>query len=356
MNNKFQIVITLIVSVGICLPAVSAQVPGNSGFVNAVLFYSRDCPHCHQVIEEILIPLNFEYPESLQIFGVDTATPAGSRVFQNYIDTFEVSSSRQGVPALVVGNTALAGEEIVNQAVPLIEGALSAGGTPLPDIPGLIQGETSYGENADLKPLETVRDEFMQASPAQVSPETELDAADKILSWPVFVFLVLSLFFFFVRLSKYGLNPFSGTYKPRIPVFLFLLTLAGMSIALYLSYVEIQHVDALCGPIGDCNAVQKSSFSRIFGFPVAVLGAVYYLIFFLFMCIYRAVEGISARALSLGLILMAFMAVLYSLFLTGLEMWVIHAVCAWCLGSAVISGVMLIVISKKFARRPVFSQ
>ena len=42
----------------------------------------------------------------------------------------------------------------------------------------------------------------------------------------------------------------------------------------YLTYVETQLVQAVCGPVGDCNAVQSSSYARLFGvLPVGVLGA-----------------------------------------------------------------------------------
>ena len=47
--------------------------------------------------------------------------------------------------------------------------------------------------------------------------------------------------------------------------------------ALYLSYVETQMVEAVCGPVGDCNTVQSSPYSRLFGvLPMGVVGAVGY--------------------------------------------------------------------------------
>jgi uncharacterized membrane protein/thiol-disulfide isomerase/thioredoxin len=352
MKYKFHGLLFRIFMAAICLSGLSTQVSGNPDVVNAVLFYSPDCPHCHQLIEEILIPLKYQFPESLQIFGIDITTSAGSRIFQNYIDTFAVSAYRQGVPALIIGNNAvLAGEEIEAQASAVIEEVLSSGGSSLPAIPGLWTDEYSAGEGIDFKPLETVRDEFLHSSPPQAQPQAELEAVDKILGWSVISILAASLIFFFTRLSRYGINPFPGAFNPKIPVFLFFLILAGLAVSLYLSYVEIQHLDAFCGPVGDCTAVQDSYFSRILGFPVAVLGAIHYFIFFVFLLVFRFAEGISARILALGLILLAFTAVLYSMFLTGLEIWVIHAVCSWCLGSAVISAGILCLISKKFIRR-----
>ena len=37
-----------------------------------------------------------------------------------------------------------------------------------------------------------------------------------------------------------------------------LLSIVGLGIASYLAYVETQQVQAVCGPVGDCNSVQQS--------------------------------------------------------------------------------------------------
>ncbi|MCA9971053.1 MAG: hypothetical protein KC425_12595, partial [Anaerolineales bacterium] len=42
--------------------------------VQAVLFYSPTCPHCHQVITQDLPPIQEKYGAQLQILGVDTST------------------------------------------------------------------------------------------------------------------------------------------------------------------------------------------------------------------------------------------------------------------------------------------
>lgn len=45
----------------------------------------------------------------------------------------------------------------------------------------------------------------------------------------------------------------------------------------YMAYVETQAVEAVCGPVGDCNAVQNNSYAKLFGvLPVGVLGVVGY--------------------------------------------------------------------------------
>jgi len=58
-----------------------------------------------------------------------------------------------------------------------------------------------------------------------------------------------------------------------------LLAAMGLFVAGYLAYVETQHVTAVCGPVGDCNAVQNSPYATLFGvIPVGVIGLAGYLL------------------------------------------------------------------------------
>ena len=50
------------------------------------------------------------------------------------------------------------------------------------------------------------------------------------------------------------------------------LCLAGLGVSFYMAFVETTHVEAICGPVGDCNAVQQSAYARyLVGFPSACL-------------------------------------------------------------------------------------
>ena len=56
-----------------------------------------------------------------------------------------------------------------------------------------------------------------------------------------------------------------------------ILALIGLSVSLYLSYVEVARVEAVCGPVGACNIVQTSVYASLLGIPIAVLGALNYM-------------------------------------------------------------------------------
>ena len=109
-----------------------------------------------------------------------------------------------------------------------------------------------------------------------------------------------------------------------------IIIVLGIGVAGYLSYVETQNVAAVCGPIGDCNAVQTSPYATLFGFlPVGVLGFLGYVGLLAAWLARKWIPRFEKLA-SLAFLAMSVFAVIFSLYLTYLEPFVIHAVCIWC--------------------------
>jgi uncharacterized membrane protein/thiol-disulfide isomerase/thioredoxin len=125
------------------------------------------------------------------------------------------------------------------------------------------------------------------------------------------------------------------------------LCLVGLGVASYLAYVETQAVPAVCGPVGDCNAVQSSPYARLFGLlPIGVLGMLGYLTMLAAWLYPRIWHNRYAKYMPIVVFSMAFLGVLFSLYLTFLEPFVIKAVCAWCITSAVIMTLLLLLSLK----------
>ena len=128
--------------------------------------------------------------------------------------------------------------------------------------------------------------------------------------------------------------------SPLIP----LLAVLGLGVAGYMAYIEITHVAAVCGPVGECNVVQTSQYATIAGIPVAVLGLVSTLPPLLVLwLVQRFGAGRWARPAALALLGLAVFGVLFSIYLTLLELFVIHAICMWCLTSALITTLIMLV-------------
>jgi uncharacterized membrane protein len=121
------------------------------------------------------------------------------------------------------------------------------------------------------------------------------------------------------------------------------LALAGIFISLYLTLYKLNVIGELSCSIGSCETVNTSRWSMFLGLPVAAWGLLFYLDVFVI-----ALLGTTARfeyepAISIVLVAQAAIGVLFSAWLTYLELGVIHAICIWCVTSAVIVVIILLV-------------
>ena len=106
------------------------------------------------------------------------------------------------------------------------------------------------------------------------------------------------------------------------------------------AYLLLQRMGYLgvlaCGVGGSCEKVQASRWSEFLGIPVAAYGLAGYL--GLFVVAFAGVQGKWAEQAGPTklLVLLSGIGVAFTIYLTYLELFVIHAVCRWCVGSAVI--------------------
>ncbi len=162
------------------------------------------------------------------------------------------------------------------------------------------------------------------------------------LAWAVMAVLIVALLYALVAAVLTSIGREAPVFPGGSSVFIPLLSVLGLGVALYLTYVETQNVAAVCGPVGDCNTVQASPFAELFGFlPVGLLGAVGYVAILISWFARRRSEGTVGRLAPLAVFGMALFGVLFSIYLTYLELYIIKAVCIWCLTSAVIMSLVL---------------
>jgi uncharacterized membrane protein len=122
------------------------------------------------------------------------------------------------------------------------------------------------------------------------------------------------------------------------------LALAGIGVSFYMAYVEINKVEALCGPVGNCNSVQQSPYATLFGvLPVGVFGIIGYLAILLVWALQTYAPASVRVPAALTLWGMTLFGTLFSAYLTFLEPFVIGATCIWCISSALIMLALLYV-------------
>lgn len=121
-----------------------------------------------------------------------------------------------------------------------------------------------------------------------------------------------------------------------------LLCLVGLGVAGYLTYVHYAGIAPVCST-GGCERVQASDYAEVAGVPVALLGLVGYL-------------GIGASLLlrgELGRTTTAALAIIgfgFSAYLTYLELFVIDAICQWCVGSAALMTLLAVTAVTRMLR------
>jgi uncharacterized membrane protein len=324
-------VIRLLGLVLFALALFPQQANAQAPVVHAILFYSPTCPHCLQVMQYDLPSILEEYGEAVVIVGVDVTQSDGQALYQSAVQALGIPSNRRAVPTLVVGDVVLVGSgEIPEQFPGLIADGLAGGGIDWPALPGIGPILQSVGLSAAPAPPETVLERIQH------------DPLGNTLAILVLFGLALAMLAAYIRVA---LRP-AKVQLPTVHWAVVLLALAGLGIALYLAYLETTGAEGVCGPIGDCNAVQQSPYARLGGLlPVAWLGAAGTTLQVLAWLATRVGGDRSRRVFVIVLFGLGIFGVVFSLYLTALEPFVIGATCAWCLTSAVLQAAILLLVS-----------
>ena len=343
------------------------------------------------------------YNGNLDVLMVNVSLTLGRNFYNEHTLSAGIPAGRTGVPRLAVADDVLVGsQEILAQLPGIIERGLAIGGTGWPDIPRLDQiiaatGSPPIGNGppieaapvdefvpevtgstlGEIEPLQPEAPAVETPSPSDqnlvqsgpdpasspattvgTQPEPErvipqdfvlpvavepsmveryrLDPVGNSLAVLVLVGMIMSV----LAVARFRRPGRAGNrLGPMVP----LLALIGIGVAAYLTYVETSGAVAVCGPVGNCNAVQQSEYARLFGLvPVGAVGLIGYGVIIVAWLLARARNRILAtRALLvLGVVTMA--GTLFSIYLTFLEPFVIGASCAWCLTSAVLITILMV--------------
>jgi len=127
------------------------------------------------------------------------------------------------------------------------------------------------------------------------------------------------------------------------------LTVVGLGVASYLTYVHYSGIKPVCTAGGSCLKVQTSVYSKLAGVPVALIGLLGYVVI---LGSLLARESENSRLATMAFTLVGFG---FSAYLTYRELFTIHAVCEWCASSAAIMTVMMCLSVWRFLRGDEFS-
>ncbi|UCG75595.1 MAG: vitamin K epoxide reductase family protein [Gemmatimonadota bacterium] len=116
-----------------------------------------------------------------------------------------------------------------------------------------------------------------------------------------------------------------------------LLALTGLFISVYLLLYTLGFYGELVCGSGSCETVQTSEYASLFGIPVAGWGAAWYgaVLVLSFLAVQPAFA--EAKWTTPSILLLAGLGLLFSIYLTYVELFVIYAICWWCVTSAVLT-------------------
>jgi uncharacterized membrane protein len=115
-----------------------------------------------------------------------------------------------------------------------------------------------------------------------------------------------------------------------------LLSLTGLFISAYLYLYKLGKIGSLACGTGGCETVQWSPWSRVAGMEVSLVGVLGYASL-LVLCLGALQPNMVHRREPAWLLaVLSGIAVLFTLYLTYLELFVIHAICRWCVASGVV--------------------
>lgn len=123
--------------------------------------------------------------------------------------------------------------------------------------------------------------------------------------------------------------------------------LVGVLDSIYLTVLKFSNNKSLCiQGVGDCWSVNTSIYSEIWGIPIALLGLVAYAAILLLLWAEQRSHLIQQYAdfIFFGVTLIG---VIYSAYLTYLEIAVIKAICPFCVVSAVAMLILFICSVKR---------
>jgi len=123
------------------------------------------------------------------------------------------------------------------------------------------------------------------------------------------------------------------------------ITLLGVAVAGYLTYIHYAGIRPLCGKNGgSCEIVQTSEYSKLAGVPVALIGLIGYVAILASLLV---PENETSRLATVAFTVVGFG---FSAYLTYREQFSIHRICEWCVSSAVLVTVLMCLAIWRFLR------
>ena len=129
-------------------------------------------------------------------------------------------------------------------------------------------------------------------------------------------------------------------------------TVIGLAVSIYMTILKYWGGERMCVGNGGCTTVSNSSYAEIHGIPVAVFGIVGYLAILIVLILEVKGGGFFKTNAVLAVFGMALLGFLFTLYLIYLEIFVIKALCPFCLTSQVSMTILFILSVVRLIKQP----
>ena len=128
-------------------------------------------------------------------------------------------------------------------------------------------------------------------------------------------------------------------------IYLIVLSVIGFAVSFYIFYTKKYNKQMYC-PIGhDCDSVVKSKYGKTFGIENTIPGMLYFVLTFFYGIILTLNQNIFKGGFIYYFIVGASVgSVLFSVYLTGVQAFVLRKWCDYCIASSIASLLILIVL------------
>jgi uncharacterized membrane protein/glutaredoxin len=297
-------------------PLPTAVITG--AVVRAILFTTLDCRNCQVEVHTALMPVLEKYGRQFEYRVVDVVNLDDVEYIYQVAETYGIPRQDVDLPLIIMGEQVLIGEQMAIELPGLVASHLATGGADWPSLPPQLKTNLPASTDADIP--------------------SAVHSNGFTLAIVVMAFMTAALAYCIIAFAIGKAFPLPVWADWLIPA----LIIIGIGVAGYLAYVETQSVEAMCELAGDCNTIHQSRYARLFDvLPVGVLGLLGYFALLVTWLVRRFIRKLEKTA-AIGYFGMALFAVIFSLYLTFLEPFVIKAVCIWCLSSSIIVTLLLL--------------
>ncbi len=126
----------------------------------------------------------------------------------------------------------------------------------------------------------------------------------------------------------------------------------GLAVSVYMTIFKLTGNENMCVGNGGCSTVNASPYAEIYGIPVAVIGIVGYLALLVLLLIEPRGNTFLAENGTLIIFGVALLGFLFTLYLIFLEIFVIKALCPFCLTSQISMTILFGLSIARLLREP----